>query len=72
MIDLGVITYINNIVIYSQIREKHEKLIKEELTPLWKSNLAASIDKYEFHKYVIELFSNIISDIDIHPAQDEV
>jgi hypothetical protein len=54
MIDLGVVTYMNDILIYSQTNEEHEKLVKEVLTRLYKWDLAASIDKCEFHKSEIQ------------------
>jgi hypothetical protein len=48
MIDLSIVTYIDDILIYSQIKEELEKLIKEVVSHLQKCNLAASIDKYKF------------------------
>jgi hypothetical protein len=44
MIDLGVVAYIDDILIYSQTKEEHEKLVKEVLSRLQKWYLAASID----------------------------
>jgi hypothetical protein len=48
MIDLGVVSYIDDILIYSQTKEEYEKLIKEVFSYLQKWDLAASIDKCEF------------------------
>jgi hypothetical protein len=50
MIDRGIITYIDDILIYSQTKEEHERLIKEILSHLQTWVLAASIDKCEFYK----------------------
>jgi hypothetical protein len=72
MIDLSIVTYIDNILIYSQTHEEHERLIKEVLSRLQKWNLAASRDKCEFHKSEIEFLGNMISDMDITMAQDKV
>jgi hypothetical protein len=36
MIDLGIIAYIDDILIFSQIKEEHEKLVKEVLSHLYK------------------------------------
>jgi hypothetical protein len=44
MINLGVVTYIDNIIIYSQIKEEYEKRVKEVLSRLQKWDLATSID----------------------------
>jgi DNA-binding transcriptional regulator YhcF (GntR family) len=68
MLDLGIITYIDNRHIYSQTKEKHEKLIKEVLSHLQKYNLSALIDKYKFYKYKITFLSYMISDIRINIA----
>jgi hypothetical protein len=72
MIDLGIIAYIDDILIYSQTKEEHEKLIKEVLSRLHKLDLAASIDKCEFHKLEIEFLGYMISDTGINMAQDKV
>jgi hypothetical protein len=68
MIDLEVVTYIYNILIYGQTKEEHEKLIKEVLSCLQKWNLATSIDKCKFYQSEIEFFSYIISNIGINIA----
>jgi chaperone required for assembly of F1-ATPase len=72
MIDLGVITYIDNILIYSQTKEKHQRLIEEVLSHLQKWDLAASINKCEFHKSEIKFLGYRISDMGINMAQDKV
>jgi hypothetical protein len=72
MIDLGVVAYIDDILIYSQTKEEHERLIKEVLSHLQKWDLAASIDKCEFHKSEIEFLGYMISDTGINMAQDKV
>jgi hypothetical protein len=72
MIDLGIIVYIDDILIYSQIKEEHEKLIKEVLSRLQKWDLATSIDKCNIHKSAIEFLGYMISDTGINMAQDKV
>jgi DNA integrity scanning protein DisA with diadenylate cyclase activity len=72
MIDLGIVTDIDNKLIYSQTKEKHEKLVKEVFSRLQKWELAASIDKYEIHKAEIEFLYYMISDMGINMAQDIV
>jgi hypothetical protein len=72
MIDLGVVAYIDDILIYSQTKEEHERLIKEVLSRLQKWDLAASIDKCEFHKSGIQLLDYMISDTGIIIGQDKV
>jgi hypothetical protein len=72
MIDLGVVTYIDDVLIYSQTKEKHEKVVKEVLLDLQTWDLAALKDKCEFHKSEIEFLGYMISDMGINMAQDKV
>jgi hypothetical protein len=72
MIDLGVVTYIDDILIYSQTKEEYERLVKEVFSHLQKWDLAASIDECEFHKSEIEFFSYMISDMGINMDQDTI
>jgi hypothetical protein len=48
MIDLGIVAYIDDILIYSQTKEEHEKLVKEVLIYHQMWHLKATIDKWEF------------------------
>jgi hypothetical protein len=72
IIDLGIIAYIDERLIYSQTKEEYEKLVKEVLSHLQKWVVAASIDKCEFHKSEIEFLSYMISNTGINMAQDKV
>jgi hypothetical protein len=72
MIDLGVVAYIDNILIYSSTKEEHEKLIKEVLSHIQKWDLGASIDKCEFYKSENEILGYMISDMGINIVQDKV
>jgi hypothetical protein len=72
MINLDVITYINNIFIYSQIKKEYDMLINKILSHLQKWNLATSIDKYKFYKSTIKFLANIIFHIGINIAQNQV
>jgi hypothetical protein len=72
MIDLGIIAYIDNKLIYSQTKEKHEKLLKDVFSRLQKWDSAGLMDKYEFHKSEIEFLGYMISDTGINMVQDSV
>ena len=45
-----VITYLNDILIYSENKENHEKHVKEVLRRFQEKNLYFKLKKYEFHK----------------------
>jgi chaperone required for assembly of F1-ATPase len=72
LIDLGVVAYIDDILMCSQTKEEHEKLVKEVLSHLQKWALAALIDKCEFHKSEIEFLGYIIYQMDINMAREKV
>jgi hypothetical protein len=72
MSDLGVVTYINDILMYSPTKVEHKRLFNEVCSCLQKWDLAASIDKCEFHKSEIEFLRYMISDMGINMAQDRV
>jgi hypothetical protein len=72
MIDLDIVAYIDDILMYSQTQEEYEKLVKEILSHLQKWDLAASIGKCKFHKSEIEFLGYMISNTGINMAQDKV
>jgi hypothetical protein len=72
MIVLRVIADIDNLHIYSQINEEHDKLVKEVLSRVQTCDLELSIDKGEFHESEIEFLGYMISDIGINIAQNKV
>ena len=45
-----IITYLNDILIFSEIKKKHEKHIKKVLKKFQKKNLYLKSEKCEFHK----------------------
>jgi hypothetical protein len=70
IIDLGVVTYIDDILIYSQTKKEHERLVKEVLSRLEKEDLGAFLDKCDFYKSEIEFLGYMISERSINIAQD--
>jgi uncharacterized membrane protein len=72
LLDLGVIVYIDDILIYSKTKEEHEKLVKEVLSRLQRYGLAASMDKCVFHQNKVDFLGYVISDQGISMAEDKV
>jgi hypothetical protein len=68
LIDPGFIAYIDDIFIYSETKEKFEKLIKDVLCRHQKWDLGVSIDKCEFNQSEIEFLGDTISDPVINMA----
>ena len=54
------IIYLNNILIYNNIKEKYEIYIKKTLLKLQKKKLFLNIDKYNFHVIKIKYLRLII------------
>src|SRR5438046_10589756 len=55
-----VITYLDNILIYSENEENHEKQVKEVLKRFQEKNLYLKLEKYEFHKQQVKYLEHII------------
>ena len=55
-----VITYLDNILIFSETEKKHEKHVKKVLKRLQEKNLYFKSEKYEFHKQQVKYLERII------------
>ena len=56
-----VITYLNNILIFSETEKKHEKHVKKILKKLQEKNLYFKSKKCKFHKKWVEYLKHIIT-----------
>ena len=48
-LDEFIMTYLDNIIIYSDLKEKHKKHVKWVLKKLYNKNIPIAIEKYKFH-----------------------
>ena len=71
MVDVSVIVYLNNILIYSDMT-KHKVHVKEVLWRLQANGLYASPSKCEFHKDTVEYLRFILSPDGLHMSEDKV
>ena len=72
LVDIGVLVYIDDILIYSETMEEHERLVKEVLRRLQDNGLAAAPDKCEFHKSKLAFLGFIISDQGVEMSEDKL
>ena len=72
LLDVCVIIYLDNILIYSEDMTKHKAHVKEVLRRLRKNGLYAAAPKCDFHKQSVEYLGFIISTDGLRMAQDKV
>ena len=72
LLDMCVIVYLDDILIYSEDMTQHKKHVKEVLRRLRKNGLYAAPAKCEFHKDSVEYLGFIISIDGLRMAQDKV
>ena len=61
-IDIFIITYLNNILVYSsRILAKYKEYVKKVLQKLLEYKLLVQLDKYKFYKDLVEFLEFIIS-----------
>ena len=61
LLDVCVVIYLNNILIYSNNMSKHHQHVKEVLKHLYKTSLYAKAEKCEFHSKSVEYLGYILS-----------
>jgi hypothetical protein len=72
LLDLGLIVYLDDILIYAKIEEKHDHIITEVLKCLVANGLAISQDKYFWSTTQVDFLGYIISKDGIAIAPDKV
>src|SRR5437762_8704448 len=60
LIDRGVIVYIDDILIYSETKEEHIKLVMKVLTLLHEAGLCVALEKSVFHAQTVEFLGYVI------------
>ena len=64
-LDVFVVIYLDNILVYSKNEQKHKKHIREILTVLRNADLRIKSEKSQFYQTEIEFLSYIITDKEI-------
>ena len=72
LLDQGVVAYIDNNLIYACTLEEHRHLVAEVLRRLREWNLAAAIDKCQFHVREVEFLGYIVSADGVAMAENKV
>jgi hypothetical protein len=72
LLNVCVIVYLDDILIYSDDMSQHKKHVKEVLRRLRKHGLYANTGKCEFHKDSVEYLGYILTSDGLHMAKDKV
>jgi hypothetical protein len=72
MLDQGVIAYIDDVLIYAETEEEHDKLVKEVLKRLQENGLVISPEKCIWASNKVGFLGYIISEDGIEMAKDKV
>jgi hypothetical protein len=72
LIDYGVVVYVDDILIYTEMEEEHVRLSKEVLLRLQEYNFAIASDKRKWHQKQVEFLRYIISATGVSMAEDNI
>ena len=72
MINLGVIIYFDDILIFSENKKDHIALVKQVLECLQEHQLAIALEKCEWHRSRVNLLGYIISPKGVEMDQEKI
>jgi hypothetical protein len=72
LLDLGLIVYLDDILIYAKTEEEHDRIVTEVLKCLAENGLAISQDKCFWSTTRVDFLGYVISNTGIEMAQDKV
>jgi len=72
MLDLGLIAYMDDILIYATTKNKHDRIVWETMKQLQQHGLAVAADKCVWRAKEVEFLGYILSRDGIKMAQDKV
>ena len=72
LLDVYVVIYLDDILIYSNNMSKHHQHVKEVLKHLYKAGLYAKAEKYKFHSELVEYLWYILSPSSLTMSNDKV
>ena len=72
IIDLGVVIYLDDILIYRENKQDHIALVKRVLERLQENQLAIAPDKCEWHKSRVNFLEYMISPEGVEMDQEKI
>jgi hypothetical protein len=71
-LDIFVIAYLNNILIYSQNKKEHKKHVQTVLTLLQQHDLLVDPDKCSWHQEEVEFLGCIVGKNRVRMSEDKI
>ena len=71
-LDRTAITYLNDILIYSETKEVYIQHVQDILTCLSQARLLLKLEKYEFHKESVEFLGFVVSTTGIRMSPEKI
>ena len=72
LLDVYVVFYLDNILIYLNNMFEHHQHVKKVLKHFYKTSLYAKVEKYEFHSELIDYLGYILSPLDLIMSNNKV
>ena len=72
LLDISVVIYLDDILIFSKTLEEHRSVVREVLKRLHQHGLYAKLSKCEFHKKAVEFLGLVVSSRGLEMCQDKV
>ena len=72
LLDICVMIYLDNILIYSNNMSKHYQYVKKVLKHFYKAGLYAKVEKYKFHSELVEYLEYILSPLGLTMSNNKV
>ena len=72
LLDVCVVIYLDDIIIYSNNMSEHHQHVKEVLKCLHKASLYAKVEKYKFHSKLVEYLGYILSSFGLTRSNNKI
>jgi len=72
LLDVCIVIYLDDILIYSNNMSEHHQYVKEVLKHLRKAGLYAKAEKYEFYSKSVEYLEYILSPFSLTMSDDKI
>ena len=71
-LDILVVVYLNNILVYSKTLEEHKVHVRQVLECLEKADLRLKLEKCEWHKEEVEFLSYVVGKYGVKMSETKI